>query len=247
MGSNIPKWTNFPKDTTIHMNKKMVTKLTYWLLDNTFVIFGDRCFRQEIGIPMGTDCAPFIANLFLYAYEFQWINKQIKNKNFKLLQKFKGCCRYIDDLLLINNDEEMNVAKTKIYPPELDRIPDNSDGLSTPFLDLSIIIKNSTIFTKIFDKRDQFNFKIVNFPVLSGNIPINSSYGVAIGEWVRYARGCTFYNDFKSRSLILIKKLKNNLYISKKLKKFWFKFCKSHHFLILKYGSKILNHYKDWI
>ena len=150
-------------------------------------------------------------------------------------------------LLLINNDEEMNVAKTKIYPPELDLIPDNSDGLSTPFLDLSILIKNSIIFTKIFDKRDQFNFKIVNFPVLSGNIPINSSYGVAIGEWVRYARGCTFYNDFKSRSLILIKKLKNNLYISKKLKKFWFKFCKSHHFLILKYGSKILNHYKDWM
>ena len=139
----------------------------------------------------------------------------------------------------------MNIAKTKIYPPELDLIPDNSDGLSTPFLDLSIIIKNSIIFTKIFDKRDQFNFKIVNFPVLSGNIPINSSYGVAIGEWVRYARGCTFYNDFKSRSLILIKKLKNNLYILKRLKHFWFKFCKSHHFLILKYGSKILNHYKD--
>ena len=141
----------------------------------------------------------------------------------------------------------MNIAKTDIYPPELDLIPDKNDGLSTPFLDLLIFIKDSIIFTKIFDKRDQFNFNIVNFPVLSGNIPINSSYGVAIGEWVRYARGCTFYNDFKTRSLILIKNLKKKLYIFQKLKKFWFKFCKSHHFLILKYGSKILNHYKDCI
>ena len=213
--SGYAQWTNSPRDTTIHMDKKKVIKLTHWLLDNTFVIFGDRCFRQKIGITMGTDCAPFIANLFLYAYEFQWINKQIKQKNFKLLHKFKGCCRYIDDLLLINNNEEMNIVKTDIYPPELDLIPDKNDGLSTPFLDLLIFIKDSFIFTKIFDKRDQFNFKIVNFPVLSGNIPINSSYGVAIGEWVRYARGCTFYNDFKSRSLILIKKLKKNYTFSK--------------------------------
>ena len=87
----------------------------------------------------------------------------------------------------------------------------------------------------------------MNFPVLSGNIPINSSYDAAIGELVCYARGCTFYNDFKSRSLILIKKLKNNLYISKKLKRILLKFCNSHHFFILKYASKILDHYKDWM
>jgi len=113
-------------------------------------------------------------------------------------------------------------------------------------LDLSINIKDKIIFTKIFDKRDQFDFKIVNFPVLTGNIPQSSSYGVAIGEWVRYARGCTFYTDFKARSLILFNKLKNNFFKLKKLIKYWKKFYISHHFLLLKYGSQVLEHYKDW-
>ena len=240
-------WTNSPKKTTQHVNKQKLIDLTNWLIDNTFVILGDHCFRQKIGIPMGTDCAPFIANLFLYAYEFQWIDKQIKNKNFNILKKFKGCCRYIDDLFVINNDDEMLNARHQIYPPELNLIPDDSDGLSTSFLDLLITINDNIIFTKIYDKRDIFKFQIVNFPVLSGNIPINSSYGVAIGEWVRYARACTYYDDFKERSLILFKKLKNNFYTLKKLTKTWGTFCNSHQFLILKYGSQILDHYKDWI
>ena len=245
--SNSAAWTNSPKSKTIHMDENTIITLTNWLLDNTFVIFGNSCFRQEIGIPMGTDCAPFIANLFLYAYEFQWIDEQVKNKKFDLLTKFKGCCRYIDDIFLINNNNEMERLKTEIYPCEIKLIQDNSNGLETPFLDLLVKIENSIISTKIFDKRDKFKFHIVNFPVLSGNIPINSSYGVAIGEWVRYARGCTYYNDFKQKSLILISKLKKNFYKLKKLKKFWVKFCLSHHFLILKYGSQILYHYKDWI
>ena len=65
--SGYAQWTNSPRDTTIHMDLNKVIELTHWLIDNTFVIFGDRCFWQKIGIPMGTDCAPFIANLFLYS------------------------------------------------------------------------------------------------------------------------------------------------------------------------------------
>ena len=67
------------------------------------------------------------------------------------------------------------------------------------------------ISTEFFDKRDKYKFHIVNFPVISGNIPINSSYGVAIGEWVRYARGCMYYNNFKEKSLTLISRLKKKI------------------------------------
>ena len=42
---------------------------------------GDELFRQVIGIPMGTDCAPFLANLFLYSYECEWTEKKLENKN----------------------------------------------------------------------------------------------------------------------------------------------------------------------
>ena len=60
------------------MDYKMMINLIRWLIDNIFVVLGDKCFQQVIGIPMGTDCAPFLANLFLFAYEFQWIDKQRK-------------------------------------------------------------------------------------------------------------------------------------------------------------------------
>ena len=87
---------------------------------------------------------------------------------------------------------------TQIYPKELVLVPDDSDGLSTPFLDLQLTITNGIISTSIYDKRDNFDFPIVNFPHLCGNIPNKSSYGVFIGEAVRYARGCTYFADFIS-------------------------------------------------
>ena len=135
---------------------------------------------------------------------------------------------------------------SKIYPKELILVPDHNNGLNTPFLDLMINIDESFITTKIYDKRDIFPFPITSFPILSGNIPLKSSYGVVIGEWVRYARACTNYDDFKERSLLLITKLLKQCYTIKSLKKSWVKFCNPHIFLLLKFGSKILNHHKDW-
>ena len=62
----------------LSMDCKEITNLVRWLINNIYVILGDKCFKQVIGIPMGTDCAPFIANLFLFACEFQWIDTQRK-------------------------------------------------------------------------------------------------------------------------------------------------------------------------
>ena len=66
---------------------------------------------------MGTDCAPYLANLFLYAYEFDFMNNLIKN--WEILRKFNKCFHYIDDLLSINNDNFMTKWAHKIYPKEL--------------------------------------------------------------------------------------------------------------------------------
>ena len=149
--------------------------------DNNNVTFGDKCFRQVIGIPMGTDCAPFLANLFLFAYEFKWLDKQRKH-NRDVYKFFRYCGRYIDDLMLINNDGQMKKVMADIYPKELVLVPEDSDDQSCSFLDLQVVIKDSVITTSIFDKRDAFDFPIINFPTLTGNIPNRSSYGVFIGE-----------------------------------------------------------------
>ena len=52
-----------------------------WLIDNTYVTVGNQVLRQTVGIPMGTDCAPFLANLFLFAYEFRYLNNLLTRKN----------------------------------------------------------------------------------------------------------------------------------------------------------------------
>ena len=96
---------------------------------------------------------------------------------------------------------------TDIYPEELVLVPGDVDDQFCPFLDLQVAIKDSIISTSIFDKRDAFDFPIFNAPTLTGNIPNRSSYGVFIGELVRYSRACTYYKDFEDRATLLIMKL----------------------------------------
>ena len=95
-----------------------------------------------------------------------------------------------------------------IYPDELDLKHENAKNeKQASYLDLNINVINQEIVTSIYDKRDDFPFKIVNFPDLSGNIPENGSYGVFIAQALRYARACTQYQDFIQRSSRLIHQL----------------------------------------
>ena len=122
----------------------------------------------------------------------------------------------------------------------------NSNGTVTHFLGLSLKIENGFLSSSVYDKRDVFSFPVVNFPFLCGNIPNRSSYGVFIGELVRYARACTFIDDFKSKTKNTICKLLKQNFTIKMLKRSWYKFCKRHILLIQKYGSLILSFTEEW-
>jgi hypothetical protein len=161
-------WSNRKTKLGRYINCNTLLTMIYWLIDNTFVIIGDQVFKQVIGIPMGTDCAPYLANLFLYSYEFEFMNSTLKLKDFSTLHKFNHCFRYIDDLLTVNNDMQMKDFKTRIYPPELDLNCEDKSDQEVNYLDLNLTIKDKAIEYKLFDKRDKFNFSIVNFPNLHG-------------------------------------------------------------------------------
>ena len=148
---------------------------------------------------------------------------------------------------MINNADLMKKYMTDIYPKELVLVPDDTDGKSCPFLDLQVNITDSIISTSIYDKHDAFHFPIVNFPTLTGNIPQKSSYGVFIGEVVRYARACSYFEDFKLRTLSLVSKLRKQGFIPRLLKRSWLRFCDSHLLLVQKYGPQVLFLYKDWM
>ena len=87
----------------------------------------------------------------------------LNRKHFYLLNKFKHCCRYIDDLFAINNNKNLLRLKHKIYPPELDITTDDKNNQNVHYLDLDILIKNDKFSHCIYDKRDKFNFPIVSF------------------------------------------------------------------------------------
>jgi hypothetical protein len=74
-----------------------------FLIDNIFVMFGGRLFQQSVGIPMGTNCAHLLADLFLYSYEVDFIQGLLKRNEKKLALSFNFTFRYIDDVLSLNN------------------------------------------------------------------------------------------------------------------------------------------------
>ena len=75
---------------------------TDYLVDNIYVLVGNKVFRQCIGIPMGTDCTPLLANLYLFSFEYKFMKGLLKN-NISKAKFFSNTFRYIDDLLTINN------------------------------------------------------------------------------------------------------------------------------------------------
>jgi hypothetical protein len=73
-----------------------------YLIDNIYIQFGGTVFQQTIGIPMGTNCAPLLADLFLLTYEYDYL-AQLTKKDIHQARKFNLSFRYIDDLLCANN------------------------------------------------------------------------------------------------------------------------------------------------
>ena len=72
--------------------------------------------------------------------------------------------------------------------------------------------------TKLYDKRDDFNFPIVNFPFICSNIPAAPAYGVYLSQLLRYSRACGSYQDFLDRGLLITRKLLNQVFLLVKLK-----------------------------
>ena len=86
----------------------------------------------------------------------------------------------------------------QIYPTELQLNKANSSDTEAPFLDLNLSITNGIVSSKNYDKRDDFNFEIVNFPFPDGDVPRSPSYGVYISQLIRFARVCSNVDDLKT-------------------------------------------------
>ena len=119
-----------------------------------------------------------------------------------VIEAFNLNFRYLDDLLNIDNPFFAGMVK-QIYPPELQLNKANTSDTEAPFLDLHLSISNGFVSSKIYDKRDDFDFDIVNFLFLDGDVPRRPSYGVHSSQLIRFARVCSHVDDFNTRNKCL--------------------------------------------
>ena len=132
---------------------------------------------------MGTNCAPLVADLFLYCYERDFMDSLNHDNQADVIEAFNSTSRYLDDLLNIDNPYFEGMVN-QIYPSELQLNKANISDTEAPCLDLHLSVANGFVSSKIYDKRDDFDFDIVNFSFLDGDVPRRASYGVYISQLI---------------------------------------------------------------
>ena len=240
-------WSELPSTTPTctSVDESMLITWMEYLIGNIFIKVGNKVFRQTVGIPMGTDCAPQLANLFLLQHELSYM-KRLMRDNLHVAKKFSNTVRYIDDLLTLNNtrfEEEI----CNIYPPELTLKKTTESETSLSYLDINISICGGKYVTEVFDKRDSFNFNIVNFPYMCSNIPAKPTYGVYVSQLIRISRICDTYSSFVKRHRILTYRLIKQGFWYTRLCMLFKKFTKRYGVLFTKYGIGVRQHVQEGV
>ena len=157
---------------------------------------------------MGTNCASLVADLFLFCYEKDFMMSLSDDKQADVIDAFNTTSRYLDDILNINYVYFDNMV-SQTYPSDLQLHKVNTSDTEAAFLDLHLSISNDIVSTKIYDKRDDFDFEIVNFPFLDGDrcSSLYILYGVYISQLIRFARASSYITDFNTRNKLLTQKL----------------------------------------
>ena len=177
-----------------------------YLLDNIYIRFG-KLYRQIVGIPMGPNCAPLVADLFLFCYERDFMTSLSDVKQTEIIEAFKLVSRYLNDLLNIDNPYFEGMVN-RIYPHELQLNKANTSDTEASFLDLHLFILFQTdLFHLKFMISAMTDFDIVNFPFLEVDVPCSTSYWVYISQLIRFARVSSHVADFNARNKSLTAKL----------------------------------------
>ena len=166
-------------------------------------------FDKLIGMPMGTNSAPLLADLFLHTFEYDYMLTTMEQDMTKGVS-FGNTFRYIDDLFSGDNDSFEEYISS-IYPSELESKDTTMASNEVCYLDTRIKQEDDSTpyHISMYEKRDDVDFRIVNFPHIDSNIPANPAYGIYISQLVRYARICTCKADFLQSRHVFIGKVSN--------------------------------------
>ena len=206
-----------------------------FLLQNTYVSFGDIILKQNKGIPMGGNSSSQLADLSLAMSEYNYMKSLINDKKTNLAKLLSNNCRYVDDLGIVNYLKFENLINS-VYPSDLKMERSGNNNKVINYLDVKISICDSSLSTEIYNKLDDFNFPIIMYTFPQSNMPIEIGYNVFYGQVLRYTVICSHLPSFVSSVNKLYKILINRTYSHRKLKIKFKLLLKNKPGILLKYN-----------
>ena len=210
------------------------------IVDNSYICFHENIYRQVIGIPMGTSCAPYLANIFLHVYEYDYLQSLVGHGEIDVAKKLAKTFRYQDDCMAVNDDNVFKDHYLLIYPPEMRLENTNVSKAVCTFLDLRISLFRGKFLYRSYDKRDNFNFNICNYPNLNGNIPWKGSYGVYVSQLLRFCDINLYVKDFINNVKAMTYKFLQQGFLKKLLVHTYLKFCNMYYYRWSKFGADLV-------
>ena len=188
---------------------------------------------------MGTNCAVFVANLFCYTYEFDFVQQLIDANEIELLRHFRFTARFIDDLLSCNNPVfERYIYRTNeidgirgIYPDFLRlNCEQNSTGKGkVSFLDLTVNFDGDNWFTRTYDKREHpplSRVNLVRYPHPSCFLSDRSKYGIITSRMHCFGRVCQRRADFIHRARLFLREFQARSYSAREVRRYVVRFLR---------------------
>jgi hypothetical protein len=189
-----------------------------FLLDNLCLCFDHGVYRQCIGIPTGTNCAVYLANLYLFTYEFDFIKHLVKSNTWTVVHRLSLVCRFMDNLFVPDFPDFKNFMYLNqgsfgsgIYPETSCKLNCTSKDFSCKFLDLAVRQNPQGLSCDIFDKHTQPEYagiKMIRMPHVHSIISMTAKLGVTNCQFYRFLRLCSCKKLFVFQIVSLVVFLK---------------------------------------
>ena len=196
------------KDRVKFVTRERLMKWIRYLLNHLYVQVGDSIMRQIVGVPMGTSCSPFLANLTLFMFEFEWFSQQISQlrpwhlRKREQLWRLSYCTRYIDDLWNpLVRESEFTAMAARIYPEWLQLGEPEFKGQEINYLDMRIKYGTDTSAwsSRLYDKKEAMilkGLKLNKFPHPESLLSSRCKYGVITSQLHRFNVACSSLQAF---------------------------------------------------
>ena len=212
----------------MHFSAKNLIEVICFIIDNSFFRLGELVFKQDIGIPIGVDPGPLLANLTLWYYEYLYISNLYK-RDYASACKLNLTFRLIDDITSINSDGVFGKHCAGMYPGSLILNKENSVDSGADVLELTIEIGGDSKFkVSVYDKRDSYKFNVIRFSPRVSNIPENIGYSTFTSQIIRYIKICTEFESCEIRIVNLYNMCTTLGYDGNKLKCAFRKLLRRH-------------------